>query len=238
MTLKDILAKTDPGEFGGALGAWAIDPNLGGLDAEQLRLAPPLVKAAIYVDAFHLTIVNSGMWKWLVELDEDGSALLKFLKMVRAERAEAYLREALELFPDRRVPEDLDERLEICDRHERELRDLDKRCAGAADDAVLRLRDYVARNRARFEGQVRHFWKRHRQTWQALRQEGPSNVQQRIAELQDELVKMLNAAGPSAASGASKHPMISDASRDAIFAKLKGTAAPSGGRRKSKRKHE
>jgi len=162
MTLKDLLARGDPRKFSDALVDWAMDPNLGGLDSEDLKRAPLLVKVAIYIRAFHLTIVNSGIYIWLIELEEDDPDLSQFLKIVRAEKAAAYLREALEFFPGRRVPKDLDERFEICDRHERELNAIDKRYTGAADDAVLRLRDYVAQNSELFESQVQQFWKRRR----------------------------------------------------------------------------
>jgi hypothetical protein len=162
MALAEILAETEPGKFSDALVDWAIDPNLGGLDDADLKSAPPLIKAAIYIRAFHMAAVNDGIYIWFNELPEDDADLAQFLKIVHAKRAAAYFRDALKLFPGQRIPDDPDERFEICDRHERELNALDKRHAGAAEDAVLRLRDYVARHKGEFEEQVQQFWKRRR----------------------------------------------------------------------------
>lgn len=70
-TLDSHLAKTNPRQFIVGLLDYAIDHNIGGVGPEDVQQAPPMIKAAIFINAFDLATSNSGIWEWFVESHDD-----------------------------------------------------------------------------------------------------------------------------------------------------------------------
>ena len=162
--LDKILTEAKPATFIYDLVGFVTNPDLGGVTKDHLRGAPPLVAGVVFVNAFDLATSNSGIVEWLIETYDDFPALDDFFDTIDAKRATLYLRSAYALFPKGRVFRNQDKRYAFCDKNEDQFRRLDQGFKGASEEAVSKLRDYVASNRETFEAQVEEFWelrKRH-----------------------------------------------------------------------------
>lgn len=159
MTLDSILSEKKSARLITALVDFVVDPNIGGLGREDLRDAPPLVKDAIYVRAFNLAIVNSGIWNWFEELHDDYPGFTDFLRAIKADRAADYIMAGAALFPGGRVPEDAEKRSDFCDEHDREFRKVDRQFEGASEQAILKFHDYVVAHKESFQREAEAYWK-------------------------------------------------------------------------------
>ena len=157
-TLDSHLAQSQPRQFIDGLLDYVTNPNLGGVGPEDLQQAPPMIKAAIFVNAFDSATANAGVWEWFVELHDDYPKIDALFKKIHAPRSAAYIAAAKALFPKGRVPKNADLRFEFCDEHGREFHQIDQRFKGASEEALAKLRDYLASHRKAFEAQVKTFW--------------------------------------------------------------------------------
>lgn len=159
MKLDDILSGNKPQKIIYDLAGYVTDPNLGGVSPKDLEQAPPLVSGVICLNAFDLTVANSGIWKWFVELYDDYPDVAGFFRQIEANKGVDYIKAAEALFPNGTVPKDDDERFDFCDEHGRKFHEVDKQFKGASEDAILKLRDYLIAHRSLFEKEVEEFWK-------------------------------------------------------------------------------
>jgi len=158
MSVDEILKEREPNKFICALSDYVTDLNLGGVMPADLKRAPALVRGVIFIHAFDLATVNSGIYQWIVELYDGYPQFAKFCDTIKAKKAADYVREAIALFPKGRVPKSLDAKLDFCEEHESELDAIDCKFQGASEDAILKLRDYIASNQNAFELEVQKFW--------------------------------------------------------------------------------
>jgi hypothetical protein len=159
MTLDEIILEIKPGPFIYALLDFATDPNIGGMTPEDVRMAPPLIKAAIHLHAFRLDTGNSGIWKWFEQSYDTYPTFPHFLREIKADRAADYIEAGESLFPNGRVIEDPDERFDFCDEHGRGFLKVDLQFEKAPDEAILKFRDYIVAHRKSFELEAEAYWK-------------------------------------------------------------------------------
>jgi hypothetical protein len=157
-TLEMILAETHPYNFIRGLLDFAINPNLGGVTPLDLEAAPPLIKGAIFLNGFSLATCNSGIGLWFDNDYDDCPDLAKFFDKIGAKKAVQYLQAGTALFPKGCVPKDSDERLDYYDAHGAEFCQIDRQFGGAADDSILKLREYLMAHQEVFEQEVKVFW--------------------------------------------------------------------------------
>jgi hypothetical protein len=158
--LDEILSINDSFKFCRALQGEVFEVDRGLSTDNAQEQAPPMLRAALVVSAFNLTVGNRGILGWLMEDYDLSKDLPERLRALGAKRCIEYVDRALQVFPDSKVQDDVDARLDFCDAHEREFRRLDVLFDGAIDEAAEALRRYVRDNRREFEAQVEAFWRK------------------------------------------------------------------------------
>jgi len=169
MPLESILTETKPNRFINDLVDYIVDPNIGGVTPLDLETAPPLIKGIIFLRAFYLSIATAGIWQWFEESYDDYPNLEKFMDEIGATKAADYIRAGKAAFPKGRVLKDSDTRYDFTDEHDRDFRQIDRNFEGAAEESILKLREYILTHRKTLETQARAFWeirKSNKPKWQ------------------------------------------------------------------------